>query len=119
MHTSLLVLIGCATSVPEPVDDPPLPREHTFAGDDPGATTPTVPEAPRLSINELCASNRSVATDEDGGHPDWIELYAPGPDDFPLAGLTISDDEDDPGLHAFDPNLVVPGGGRLVLWADG
>lgn len=91
----------------------------TPTGDTADTDTTIAEEDPRIFVNEICASNTLGATDELGGFPDWIELYNPGPDDFPLAGLTITDDPEEPEKHALDASLVVPAGGWLLLYADG
>jgi len=105
-------LAACLT--PSPVNDPPVPAPTSA----PVPTEPTAPTAPRLLINEVSSSNRTGPQDAAGNTPDWIELFNPGPDDFPLGGLTISDDRDLPDLHPLDAALVVPAGGFLLLWAD-
>lgn len=48
---------------------------------------------------------------------DWIELHNPGAEPFDLRGLYLSDQYDQPFRHAFEQELHVPAGGRLVLSA--
>lgn len=71
-----------------------------------------------LAINEFVANNAFGITDENGEFEDWIELYNASAAPFPLAGLTITDDRTSPAKAAMNPDLVVPGGGYLLLWAD-
>lgn len=115
----LAVLAVAAACQPAPAEV--SPGTPAVDPDVPPTATSDVPQAPavRILINEICASNRAGPTDEAGGHPDWIELYNPNPVDFPLAGLTLTDDGDEPAKHPLDPSLVVPAGGWLVLYADG
>ncbi|MBQ6889928.1 MAG: lamin tail domain-containing protein [Oscillospiraceae bacterium] len=43
-----------------------------------------------LQITELCAKNETLLADNDGKHPDYIELYNPGPP-INLKGYTFTD----------------------------
>lgn len=72
-----------------------------------------------LSINELMASNSSLALDPDDpdATPDWIEIYNASDVDVSLEGLFITDDLSQPLLHRLD-DLTVPAGGFVVLLAD-
>ena len=70
-----------------------------------------------LTINEFLASNDTTIPNELGDYVDWIELYNSGEVDLSTAGLYISDDIDEPGRHPL-PELTIPAGGHLLLWAD-
>lgn len=81
--------------------------------------TPNSPLAGKLTINELCPSNKT-GTMEGGSYPDWIELHNASAESISLKGFYISDDNAD--LTKFPlakDTLVVPAGGVLILWADG
>ena len=45
-------------------------------------------------INEFMASNQNYLEDEDGSHPDWIELYNSGAEAYELEGHFLTDDSD-------------------------
>ena len=75
-----------------------------------------------IYINEIMASNSSAVFEGgpegvDPWTPDWVELYNPSTLDLPLDGYTISDDPDVPDLARLD-GLVLPAGGRLLLYLD-
>jgi hypothetical protein len=79
------------------------------------------PAEQRVVINELMANNEHGLTDADGAHPDWIELYNPGPFDAPLDGWTLSDAPAaavGAELGAPLDGLTVLAGGHLLLRAD-
>ena len=76
-----------------------------------------------IYINELMASNSGLPFEggpagEDPWTPDWLELYNPSGVDLPLDGYTLSDDPEVPDLARLD-GLVLPAGGRLLLYAAG
>jgi hypothetical protein len=69
-------------------------------------------------VNEVLEDNRGSLTDETGATPSWIELHNPERAEVSLAGWTISNDADDPGLHSLDDQLTIGGLEFLVLYAD-
>ena len=48
--------------------------------------------ADTLLITEFMAANKSTLADEDGVHPDWIELFNPGNAPVNLDGWSLTDD---------------------------
>ncbi|MCB9765800.1 MAG: lamin tail domain-containing protein [Alphaproteobacteria bacterium] len=74
---------------------------------------------PRLDLvlNEFMASNQETIPNEEGSYADWVELYNPADEDVSVAGLYMTDDLNEPTLHALG-DIVVPAGGHLLLWAD-
>lgn len=76
-----------------------------------------------IYINEFLASNHAVNADEDGEYDDWVEIY--NSTDLPvnLGGLHITDNLDIPCKYQIPTHLAetttIPGGGFLLLWADG
>ena len=76
-----------------------------------------------LVINELLASNDSGLTDAEGDHDDWLELYNPGPAAVDIAGMYVTDDEQELTAWQIPTDqpaaTVVPAGGYLLLWFDG
>ena len=71
-----------------------------------------------LCLNEVVSFNDSGLTDEDGDHPDWIELFNGGSQGLNLRGYGLSDDAGQPFKWIF-PLRVVPAGGFLVVYASG
>jgi hypothetical protein len=66
---------------------------------------PTV-SAQGMVINEIQSANSKTIADEDGDHPDWIELYNAGTTAVDLAGYGISDDADTPFKWVFPTRTV-------------
>lgn len=72
-----------------------------------------------LRINELQADNEQTIADDADEYDDWFELVNVGSTPVDLDGLCVTDDPDHEELHAIPGSLVVPAGGRIILWADG
>ncbi len=70
-------------------------------------------------INEFLASNGSVLADEDGHFEDWIELYNPSDAPISLEGWGLSDNFNIPTKWIFPPEVQIPAGGYLLIWASG
>lgn len=69
-------------------------------------------------INEVCSSNFSVISDENGEYSDYVELYNPADEEISLAGYYLSDDIKDP--RKCDLNgIVIPAKGYVLIWLDG
>ena len=68
-----------------------------------------------LVINEIVSANEGAAIDEIGEADDYIELANLGPGPAQLARYAIVDAS---GSRADLPELSVPAGGVVVLWAD-
>lgn len=74
----------------------------------------------QLVINEVVASNSSVASDPDfDASGDWVELLNLGPDAADLTGLALSDNPGNPGRWVFPSGTVLAAGEYLVVWCDG
>jgi len=117
---SLAVLLtACAPSIPGADDKTGTTGTTGATTTDSGDTLPGPVETYRLYINELMASNSSVAVDpdDDTATPDWIELHNPSPNDVDLSGFTVTDDLDNIRMHTLD-DLIIPAEGFLVLLAD-
>ena len=71
-----------------------------------------------LCLNEAVSFNDSGLADEDGDHPDWIELFNGGSQAINVRGYGLSDDVGEPFKWVF-PLRVVPAGGFLVVHASG
>ncbi len=69
-------------------------------------------------ITEFMASNASGLTDEDGDHPDWIELYNRSASAVNLEGWTLTDNPANPDKWTFRP-LTLESGARYIVFASG
>lgn len=70
-----------------------------------------------LRISEVMTRNSTIACI--AGVPyDWVELYNPTDQPISLAGYTLSDDVDNPGLFAL-PDVTIPAGGYRVIYCTG
>ena len=76
-----------------------------------------IPIISPLVINEFLASNDSTNTDEFNEFDDWIELYNRRSDPINLSGYSLTDDLEEPDKWLF-PDIVIPGDGFLLIWAD-
>ena len=81
---------------------------------------------PSLVINEFMASNTSCCPDTDSGveeFDDWIEIHNMGATPVNIAGMYLSDDNNNPfgdKIPSSDASATtIPAGGFIVLWADG
>lgn len=81
------------------------------------AILPATLSGQTLKLNEIVASNRSSLADEDGNSPDWIEIYNPATTPIELAGITLSDDIEDPAKWTFESGQIA-GNDYLVVFAS-
>ena len=74
-----------------------------------------------LRVNEVSAGN-SIYVNEWFKHKDWFELYNTTDTDLDVAGLYVSDDEDNPLKYQIPAgsvtNTIIPAGGHRIIWAD-
>ena len=70
-----------------------------------------------VRINEVMASNHAAYTDDDGGHPDWIELYNGGGSAVDLTGWSVTDDSAEADKFVFSGGEI-PAKGFVLLYAD-
>jgi len=92
----------------------------TFTTPSPGAAN--VEPVGALVINEFLASNDTSATDENGDHDDWVELYNGTDAAIDIGGMYITDDPADLTQHQIADSsasmTTIPAGGYLILWCD-
>ncbi|CAN5162608.1 hypothetical protein BH09SUM1_BH09SUM1_32060 [soil metagenome] len=74
---------------------------------------------PTIRINEVMASNRATIADENGEFDDWIELHNYGASTVDVSGMYLSDDVTSPTKYMIPAGHSIPGGGFLLIWADG
>ena len=72
----------------------------------------------QVIVNEFVAENGASATDEDGDHPDWIELLNTTSADVSLDGWWLSDEPAVPMKWRI-PAATLAGRGYLVVFASG
>ena len=72
----------------------------------------------QLVLNEGSNKNYLSIADEDGDHPDWVELYNAGTDTVFLLGYSLSDEQDEPDKWTF-PNVFLPPGEFLLVFCSG
>lgn len=92
--------------------------QNAFAGDGWQVTLNPAAEIPNIVINEFLASNLGGLADEDGQMVDWIELHNASAVTQNLAGWALTDDPDQPGRWQL-PDLTIPAGGYLIVFASG
>jgi hypothetical protein len=74
---------------------------------------------PTVVINEFMADNQQTVADGAlGEYHDWIELHNIGDEPVILQGFYLTDDLGWPTQAPLAPQLSVPAGGFLLLWAS-
>ncbi|MBL4592748.1 MAG: CotH kinase family protein [Flavobacteriales bacterium] len=68
-------------------------------------------------LNELCAINNSVWTDNQGEYEDWIELYNNSSSTVSLNGYYLSDDNSNLTKWMFPDTSIAPNS-YMIIWAD-
>ena len=71
----------------------------------------------QVVISEFMAGNASGVTDEDGGHPDWIELHNSGNAAVNLAGWSLTDSETHLTLWRL-PSVTIGANGYILVFAS-
>jgi len=72
----------------------------------------------QVTINEVCSSNQQVLIDNEGGSPDWIELYNEDEAAVQLDGYYLTDNPDDTTKWQFGA-VSIPAQGYLIIYASG
>ncbi len=93
----------------------PERAEHEFYS---VKTNVVVPTEGQLVINEFLASNTIDATNENGNHSDWIELYNSASSPISLFGLYLTDDVTNPSKFSFPQGTTILPDSFLIVWAD-
>lgn len=75
-------------------------------------------DASMLRITEFVASNDNSLLDYDGASSDWLEIYNSGGDTVNLGGLHLTDNAANKIKWTFPSNVLLPGGGYLVVFAS-
>jgi len=71
-----------------------------------------------IKITEFMASSITFAPDENGEHPDWIEIYNSSDYTVSLSGYALTDSEDNLQKWLF-PNISIDAGEYLLVYASG
>lgn len=80
--------------------------------------TPSGLTPARLVVNEIQSANSSTVEDEDGDHPDYIEIANLGGSSLNLEGYGLTDDPTQPFKWTFPSKLIIPGQYLLVFASD-
>lgn len=72
----------------------------------------------QVLINEGSSRNYRTIADEDGDHPDWIELHNAGSEWVNLQGYALTDNIAEPDKWIF-PAMGIEPGGHLVVFCSG
>jgi len=91
----------------------------TFPGTASPGTSNYVAASTGPILNEFLAKNITAVTNSAGRVADYLELYNPNPTNFPLAGMSLSVDQIQPGQWVFPAGAVINAQSYLVIWADG
>ena len=75
-------------------------------------------QPPGVVINEILASNSQNATDAQGEHDDWIELYNGSDVAIDVGGMYLTDDLANPTKWQIPAGTTVAARGYLLIWAD-
>lgn len=79
-----------------------------------------MPDLPApLVINEFMADNRSTLADEAGDFDAWIELHNTSLAALDVGGMYLTNDPAQPLQWRIPDGATIPGGGFLLVWADG
>ena len=70
-----------------------------------------------ILITEFMAINSNILADEDGEHPDWIEIYNPGDNSINLNGWSLTDKEDELKKWEF-PAISINSHSYMVIFAS-
>jgi hypothetical protein len=73
--------------------------------------------AQNILISEFVASNHAGIADEDGDHPDWLELYNPGASAVNLDGWYLTDNASKPTKWRI-PAVSIAANGFLLVYCD-
>jgi spore coat protein CotH len=69
-------------------------------------------------INELMASNKTTAADQNGEFDDWVELFNNTATAVNLSGWFLTDDPQDLMKWTFPNGTFINGNDYLVVWSD-
>jgi hypothetical protein len=84
---------------------------------DPATLIIPPPYVSGLYINEFMASNETSFADESGDFDDWIEIYNGSASPVWMGDKFLTDNLDNPDKWQF-PDIMIPEGGFIVVWAD-
>jgi uncharacterized protein (TIGR03437 family) len=70
-----------------------------------------------IRLNEVMTVNTTPNRDDAGDPDPWLELQNMGPAEVSTAGMTLSDDPENPAKWAL-PAATIPDGGRMIIWLD-
>jgi hypothetical protein len=74
--------------------------------------------ASEVVINEIMASNKTTAKDQDDEYDDWVELYNNSNQEIDLSAWLLSDDATKLDKYALPAGTKIAANGYLIIWAD-
>ncbi len=72
-----------------------------------------------VRINEVCTSNLASCYDENGKHPDWVELYNASDEEIDISGWYLSNAAKKLDKWKFPEGTTISANGFLIVFADG
>src|SRR5215467_13468584 len=72
----------------------------------------------QVVINEYSCSNRDLITDQDGDHPDYIELYNTSSSTVNLSGWYLTNDYNNLTQWTFPSNINIASHSFLLVYAS-
>lgn len=69
-------------------------------------------------INEIMASNKNTAKDQNDEYDDWVELYNNSNTEIDLSGWLLSDDATKLDKYALPSGTKIAANGYLIVWVD-
>ncbi len=76
-----------------------------------------VSESP-IRINEVMTSNAMTLSDDNGEHPDWVEIINISDDDAKLGGYVLSENPNKPMKWCF-PDITLKAGEMRIVFCSG
>lgn len=73
----------------------------------------------QVVVNEVCAANRDVWTDNYGNDSDWFELYNSGAAAVNLEGYFLTDNPDNLAKWEIPAGMTINPGETMLIWASG
>ncbi|MBO5789756.1 MAG: CotH kinase family protein [Clostridia bacterium] len=119
----LLGLCACGDDQTTTTKQPPASSSSSTSGATSSSTSTALPVGPTalagLVINEVCSKNETLYPDGFGEYYDWIELYNGTDRAMPLAGVTLSDDANEPSKFTFPAYAKIEPHSYVIVFACG
>ena len=120
-----VVFVSCEREIVKPTDMMPSDTDDMMPSDtddmmpsDTDDMMPSDTEGASVVINELMADNDNTLADPQGDYDDWLELHNLTDSPVVLAGMYLSDKEDNPTKWQFPESTEISANGYLIVWLD-